>query len=102
MMHRFASKSDQESKKTKMNKSVFILLATFHVLAACDKDDENYSGREFTYNFANSTEGWDAFFSDYPQGSEELYELTFGHARLPAPLDVNTPAAKISGNNHSD
>lgn len=82
------------------------LTYTFLVLflfASCDKDENNNdTPREINYTFTTGTEGWAAFFSDYPVGSEEQFQLTFQLANLPAPLDVNTNAIMISGNNHSD
>lgn len=56
----------------------------------------------FEFNFASSMQNWESFFSDYPVGKEEFYELEFEHTRLPEPLVQNTKALKISGNNHSD
>jgi hypothetical protein len=54
------------------------------------------------FEFSQNTQGWSSFFSDYPVGSEEFYELQFQHTNLPVPLNTNTFALKLSGNNHSD
>lgn len=82
---------------------IFLLLMTLSFFASCDKDgDIKNTKREFTYTFENGTIGWASFFSDYPVGSEEQFQLTFQPANLPPPLDVNTTAIMVSGINHSD
>jgi hypothetical protein len=95
-MHRFAASNNQGV----MNRMLFVVFVLFAMLFACDKDDN--SVRDFAFNFKNDNEGWRSFFSDYPEGSDAAFELEFTHTSLPAPLDTNTPALKISGNNHSD
>lgn len=67
---------------------------------ACEKNEN--PGREFDFAFKSDHDGWQSFFSDYPQGSEALYELTFEYTTLPEPLNTSVPALKISGINHSD
>jgi hypothetical protein len=76
---------------------LFLLIIT---LPACKKDKELYRG--YTFNFETDAQGWNAYYSDYPVGQENFYELFFGHSRLPAPLDITVKALKITGNNHSD
>ena len=56
----------------------------------------------FTLNLAKTWKAGKVFFSDYPVGSDSLYELEFSHAYLPPPLDGTVRAIKISGINHSD
>lgn len=70
-------------------------------LAQCD-DKKTGDTLTYTYQFGNGDEEWQSFFSDYPKGEEEFYELNFQRAPLPDPLDNNTYALKLSGNNHSD
>jgi hypothetical protein len=81
-----------------------ILPITLFMLFAgmsCEKDNgEPKNSLNFSFN--DDTQGWTAFFSDYPQGSEEHFQLSFGHAMLPAPLDTTLGALRISGINHSD
>lgn len=83
-----------------MNKLISLVFILLFVSIACEKN-ENLS-RSFDFTFKNDNEGWQSFFSDYPQGSEALYELTFEYTSLPAPLDTSVPAIMISGINHSD
>ena len=49
-----------------------------------------------------SSDGWSAVFAEYPDGSEEFYELNAGLKNLPEPLDQTKKAFLLSGNNHSD
>lgn len=95
-MHRFVFKNNQQF----MNKLLPIVFVLLFISSACEKN-ENLN-REFDYSFKNDTEGWQSFFSDYPQGSEAQYDLTFEYTTLPEPLDTLMPAIMISGINHSD
>lgn len=54
----------------------------------------------FKFDFIRSSEGWEGDFSDYPEGEEDFYELTWGWKPLPEPLKGR--GIFISGNNHSD
>src|SRR5688500_12926579 len=92
-MHRFLNSNNHQF----MNKLLCAIIALTFVYVSCDKNET--MSRDFTYTFSNGAEGWNSFFSDYPQGSEELFELTFGHTMLP---DSSAPAIMISGINHSD
>lgn len=74
---------------------IFIII----LVAGCTKKD---TVLEYNYSFAAGTENWQSLFSDYPVGEENLYELEFTNAFLPAPLDQSIKSLKISGNNHSD
>lgn len=56
----------------------------------------------FTFDFAQDNQGWSGDFADYPVGDSVFYELEFIRTTLPAPLDTDKFALKISGNNHSD
>jgi len=56
------------------------------LLGSCSKKEEAVS-KEHTFDFNESRHGWDVLFSDYPVGEEGLYELSFEHTRLPAPID---------------
>lgn len=49
-----------------------------------------------------AADGWSAFFTEYPEGEHEFYELTSGIKNLPEPLDQSKKAFMLSGNNHSD
>ncbi len=88
-----------------MRKIFFLGLVFILGLTSCNKDDDNSgkSKKNYTFDF-NSTgiENWKSFFSDYPEGSETFYELTFEYSNLPEPLETNIKALKLSGNNHSD
>jgi hypothetical protein len=80
--------------------SILIMLSVI-VFISCKKNNAK-EVKEFKFDFAQSVEGWQSFFSDYPVGSEVFYELVFSRPALPAPLDGSVSAIKISGNNHSD
>jgi len=89
-----------------MKKNKIFMWAAVGLLAAagvaCSKDDEKPEPVTFAFTFDSGTEGWTGDFADYPVGEEDFYELLFEHATLPAPLNDNDGALKLSGNNHSD
>ena len=70
-------------------------------LAQCD-ENKSSDTLTYTFEFEDGDEEWQSFFSDYPEGDEEFYELNFERTVLPDPLDNDTHALKLSGNNHSD
>src|SRR5690606_33590517 len=77
----------------------------FLVFSGCDKDEDNNLPENpiiLEFNFDEGAENWLADFADYPEGEEDFYELDFGHATLPIPLDTTQGALMITGNNHSD
>ncbi len=55
----------------------------------------------FSWDFSQSSVGWQGGFADYPAGEEDFYELDFGWQPLPAHLG-DASALVITGNNHSD
>lgn len=85
-------------------KYLLLVLILGFVLTSCEKDEVD--GPEplkvFEFSFDSDAEGWESDFADYPVGEEEFYELGFGFATLPEPLDTTNGALLISGNNHSD
>jgi hypothetical protein len=84
-----------------MKKYLILVLLLVATLASCKKNNE-IKFKEFDFDFNQSAENWEVFFSDYPIGEEDFYELEFSHSYLPQPLDVTKMSVKISGNNHSD
>ncbi|UCG28767.1 MAG: hypothetical protein JSV24_05255 [Bacteroidales bacterium] len=85
----------------KAGRLIFYLISV--LIIGCNKEDIGVDDPViFDFNFVTGTQNWESFFSDYPVGEEEFYELTFEYSCLPEPLDQNTKALKISGNNHSD
>jgi hypothetical protein len=69
-------------------------------LNACRIENDHIFNASF--NFNSGVQDWIGGFSDYPAGSESMYELSTGWSRLPVPLDTAVYAFKMSGNNHSD
>lgn len=84
-----------------MNRFTICTFLFMLIFASCKKGKEK-DVKTFEFNFTQDTQGWESFFSEYPPGSESFYELEFSHSNLPVPLDANTRAIKVSGNNHSD
>ena len=62
----------------------------------------NINAQTYSYDFIGGYDGWAGDFADYPVTDSIFYELDFFRTTLPAPLDTNKYALKISGNNHSD
>ncbi|KPK84345.1 MAG: hypothetical protein AMS27_10185 [Bacteroides sp. SM23_62_1] len=80
-----------------------MIIQIFSILMpGCDEDTGRGNPLVFEFSFESGMQNWECFFSDYPVGEEEFYELEFEHTFLPESLDQNTKALKISGNNHSD
>jgi hypothetical protein len=86
-------------RPSKLIFNVSVLFTLFFI--SCKKDSPG-SKNEHTFNFTSDTEGWNAFFSDYPVGKEPIYELSFRYSHLPIPLNTAEPALELHGNNHSD
>jgi hypothetical protein len=84
-----------------MGRLLLSVLIVVYMLLACDNDDMG-SKRSYFFDFKAGTEEWNGFFSDYPVGAEEFYELEFEYSNLPVPLDSDVKCIKIAGNNHSD
>lgn len=78
------------------------LLWLFLLVTGCTSEKDPQSEMEFHFTFENGNENWQSFFSDYPVGEEDFYELEFSNTVLPSPLNQNTRSLKVSGNNHSD
>ncbi|NOU20034.1 MAG: hypothetical protein HOO91_20950 [Bacteroidales bacterium] len=91
-----------EKRNIKKNRFLKLACLFLPLLSSCTKDVEVKPIIEHTFTFNNGNENWVPFFSDYPVGKETSYELEFTNAFLPAPLDRNIKALKISGINHSD
>ena len=85
--------------KTRVIITSFVLLP--FLFTHC-KESETEPSLQMNFNFQGSAEGWVPFFSDYPPGKEQFYELHFVHTTLPEPLDQNLKGIMISSNNHSD
>ncbi|WNJ16131.1 hypothetical protein [Pontibacter sp. G13] len=69
-----------------------------------DEPEPTPTGPEvsLSYDFEASNEGWTGGFSDYPQGEEVAYELSFGHDFLPDEMGIEDRGMRISGSNRSD
>lgn len=78
-----------------------LLLAGIGLLAACDGAGNLAPGPPpppppapqpvtLNFSFAENFAGWEAGYSDYIQGQEAAIAFTFGHERLPPPLDDRT------------
>lgn len=63
---------------------------------------ESHSQTTFEFDFANDQQGWVGGFSDYYLVQEAGCELEFERTQLPAPLNTDKFALKISGKNVSD
>jgi hypothetical protein len=87
-------------------KNIFIRAmgcAAILTFAQCEGDEDTPENTlTYTYEFNQDDQAWKPFFSDYPSGAEELYELEFQRTGLPSPLNGETFSLKLSGNNHSD
>jgi len=74
-------------------------------IISCNKNEDNSESSKMYYTFDFNSigmENWKSFFSDYPAGEENYYELIYEYSNLPEPLDTNLKSLKISGNNYSD
>lgn len=78
-------------------KSCFFLMAACFWVAS-----HRCRAQSFSFDFAEGYQGWTGGFADYPVADSVMYQLEFGRATLPLPLDTGKFALRISGNNHSD
>ena len=81
---------------------IIVQILSILIIGCNDEDIGVDNPLIFEFNFASSMQNWEGFFSDYPVGEEEFYELEFEHTSLPEPLDHTIKVLRISGNNHSD
>ncbi|MCT4589663.1 MAG: hypothetical protein N4A71_17710 [Carboxylicivirga sp.] len=85
--------------------SKYTLIAVMYLLlTSCSKNDDRPVTKplHFNYDFASGLQDWVGGFADYPREQETIYELTFGHSKLPEPLDANQGSIRLSGINRSD
>ena len=85
-----------------MKKLIAGLVTAFYLVGCADGGSTQNAGSHYNYTFAVDNQGWTGGFADYDKNSEVIYELQFNHSTLPAPLDQNDGAVRISGNNRSD
>ncbi|MCL3782652.1 hypothetical protein EMN47_19880 [Prolixibacteraceae bacterium JC049] len=81
------------------------MLLCVSLFSCNDSDDPKQTPtvpESVTFNFESDAQGWEGGFADYPQNSDAFYEIAFGHAQLPEPLDQGQHALRQTGNNHSD
>jgi hypothetical protein len=85
-------------------KSIASLLMLTIAFTACKKNDDNKPSTIVVDDkFDASAQGWTGDFADYPSSADPaFYELSFGSATLPEPLDKTKKGLRITGNNHSD
>ena len=62
----------------------------------------NIKAQTYSYDFTTGYEGWSGDFADYPATDSISFELDRYRTTLPAPLNTNKFALKVTGNNHSD
>lgn len=75
------------------------------ILSGCTKDssiDDPNDPLSLVSDFTDGKDGWQADFSEYNGDHEDIYELEEGLAMLPAPLDEDKQAYRVSGMNRSD
>ncbi|MGS2741128.1 hypothetical protein [Sinomicrobium sp. M5D2P17] len=87
---------------SKFNCYVCLILGLLFFPGCSDDDDGNDNPKTVDFHFSEDAEGWSGDFADYPEGEEDFYELEFGYAPLPEPLDDSEGALRQIGNNHSD
>lgn len=78
------------------------LISTMYLAAGCDITGNSEPEETFEYNFRESEEAWEPFFTDYNVGWEEKMELTADYRKLPEPLNTDDYGLYISAINHSD
>jgi len=79
-----------------------ILFFTLCLFSGCNLTDSDSPEIIYEYDFKESDESWEPFFTDYNVGWEEKMKLTADYRQLPEPLQTNHYAHFISAINHSD
>lgn len=80
------------------------LLCALAFSAGCDDDDELQSPDSvFMYDFEQGDQGWQGGIADFPKDwDQSRFEFEFVHDHLPAEVDEEWKAMRISGRNLSD
>ena len=84
-----------------MKKLTILPIIVLFAFSSCEIEDNYPPEVILESNFEYGLDEWTSFFSEYPVSNEAYYELAFAQKQLPAPLDVNKAALKISGNNRN-
>ena len=71
------------------------------LLAACNGSDNSAIDSPIEIDFAQDAQGFEAFFSDYPQGEEAFFQLMSKYDALPEEFGAKN-GWYLAGNNHSD
>src|SRR5690606_6658068 len=82
-----------------------LLITSIIFLESCSKDDNSGHSDapiELRTDFNDGKDGWQADFSEYHADHVASYELEEGLETLPAPLDEQQQAYRISAMNRSD
>lgn len=88
-----------------MKRIIIITIFSLLFYFGCKDTSAELPSQKLNFSFDFNVSGqqeWKSFFSDYPVGEENFYELEFKYTELPEPLNKNIKSLKISGNNHSD
>ncbi len=95
-----------KTNKTTYFGYLIISFTLFGSMTSCKKSSGGQTPGIITQDFSFSTgsEGWTGDFADYPNDPLmiPMYQLAFGHATLPTPLNTSEGALRQSGMNHSD
>lgn len=80
---------------------VFLVITAAFLLTGCDADR---NGHEviFEYDFRDSPDSWEPFFTGFNAGWEEKMKLDAGYRTLPEPLETEDHGHFISATNMSD
>lgn len=85
--------------------SLFLLCALTLLAVGCNDDDDSSINpvHTFSYDFEQGAEGWEGGFADFPEDwDQSRFEFEFSHGELPADVDEDGMAMRISGRNISD
>lgn len=94
--------------KMKFGRMNYLFLGIILMAVAVSCDEENTAEpdevkyKKYIYEHFAGEAGWIGEFADRPKGSKEFYQLEYGRATLPLPLDTTEYALRQSGSNHSD
>ena len=83
--------------------TIFLLCALVFTPGCSDDDELESPDSVFVYDFEQGDQGWQGGIADFPKDwDQSRFEFEFAHDHLPAEVDEEWKAMRISGRNISD
>ncbi len=84
-----------------MNRIFTVIILSGLIFTACSQEEE-IQKMNFSYNFSDGRDGFEAAFADYPMEDPERIDSSFLWTTLPESIAGNPRGLMLSGTNISD